>query len=162
MVYLHVTSNEIIHISAILNCDSKKAFCMFTRNDYLESWLTNHAEVEPKLGGRYELFWNPSNRENDSTIGCRVISVVEPNFLSFTWKGPKQFKHFMNEVDPLTHVFVFFLPLTVQKGFETEVHLIHSGWRDSSDWQTAREYFVRNWITSLQNLESKSVTLFGM
>ena len=158
---LHQTSAEIIHISATLNCEQRQAFEFFTRNDLLESWLTKHAEVEPSFGGKYELFWNPNDRDNDSTIGCRVTSIDEPRFLSFTWKGPKEFKHFMNDVDPLTHVSVFFMPLGVPAAFKTEVHLIHSGWRNSVEWQGARSYFVKNWMIALESLEKRSKELLG-
>jgi uncharacterized protein YndB with AHSA1/START domain len=158
---LHQASAEVIHVSATLNCEPKQAFEFFTRNSLLESWLTSHAEVEPRLGGKYELFWNPNDRENDSTIGCKVTSVVEPWFLSFTWKGPKEFKRFMNEFDPLTHVSVFFLPLVSPSAARTEVHLIHSGWRNLVEWQGARDYFARNWMAAFEKLEGRAGELPG-
>jgi hypothetical protein len=65
-------ADRIIHKSVRLHCDPKQAFEMFTVNKHLESWLTTKAEVEPNLGGKYELFWNPTDRENDSTVGCRI------------------------------------------------------------------------------------------
>lgn len=152
-ITLYPASTAIIHVSARVNCDGEHAFNMFAINNSLEAWLTTRAEVEPRVGGKYELFWNPDDRENDSTIGCKVTTVVEPFCLSFTWKGPEEYKHFMNEVDPLTHVSVFFIPLShVSKQPCTEVHLIHSGWRNSKEWQEAREYFVRSWINAFKEL----------
>ena len=147
---------EIIYASATLSCGQAQAFEFFTRSDRLESWLTSHAEVEPKVGGRFELFWNPNDRANDSTIGCKFTSVDKPKFVGFTWRGPKEFKRFMNEVDPLTHVSVMFVPLGTAESPQTEVHLIHSGWRNSPEWQAAREYFVRNWTTAFRNLEREA------
>lgn len=84
--------DKVLHHTVRLDCDARRAFEMFTINELLQSWLAPLAEVEPVAGGKYELFWDPMDRENDSTIGCRV-SAIEPNkFLSFEWKGPVQYQ----------------------------------------------------------------------
>jgi hypothetical protein len=141
--------NRIIYHSIRLKCDSKKAFAMFTINRHLEKWLTQIADVEPKVGGKYELFWNLENRDDDSTLGCKIL-VIQPNqFLCFEWKGPKQFKHFMNEAKPLTNVVVFFIPQ--EQG--TEVHLLHTGWSDTKEWEEARHWFDKTWKTALLELQ---------
>ena len=126
---------------------------MFTDNKLLESWLTVHAEVDPIQDGKYELFWNPEDRENDSTIGCTVTAIEPHRFLSFTWKGPKEFKRFMNEVEPLTQVFVMFWPSQGLESQSTDVRLIHSGWRSSVEWVEARNYFERNWSAAFEKLK---------
>ena len=141
--------DKIIYHSTSLKCDTQKAFEMFTLNKHLEKWLTQVADVEPKVGGRYELFWNPKDKENDSTVGCKIIALHPNKFLSFEWKGPKQFRHFMNEVEPLTNVVVFFIPC--QK--YTEVHLLHTGWRDTSEWEEAKQWFDKAWAMSLSKLQ---------
>lgn len=145
--------DKIIHAVAHLRCDARRAFEMFTVNGSLESWLVPVAEVEAFEGGRYELFWEPADRENYSTIGCRVTAMAANRFLSFEWKGPKQFKHFMNGADPLTHVAVFFVPLPVEAE-TTEVHLLHSGWRSSDEWEEARLWFERAWSEAFKQLEA--------
>ncbi len=125
---------------------------MFTENERLESWLTEEADVEAKLGGKYELFWNPVVREYDSTVGCRITAFVPDKLIAFEWKGPKQYSDFMNNVDPLTHVVVSFVPTGHTA---TEVHLVHSGWRCSSEWEEAREWFVKVWGGAFGELEKK-------
>jgi uncharacterized protein YndB with AHSA1/START domain len=142
--------DKIIHLSVILKCSPHKAFEMFTIDEHLEKWLTTSANVEPKIGGRYELFWNPEDKENDSTIGCKVLAISPDRFLSFEWKGPKQFKHFMNNVRPLTNVTVLFIPFQNS----TEVHLLHTGWRDTADWEEARQWFDKTWGNALAELNS--------
>ncbi len=87
--------DKIVHHSARLRCDAHRAFEMFTVNHLLESWLVNVAEVEPVVGGKYELFWEPEDRENNSTIGCRVTAIEPDKFISFEWRSPKQYKHFL-------------------------------------------------------------------
>jgi len=142
--------DKIIYHSINLNCNPNKAFKFFTANKHLEKWLTEVADVEPKVGGKYELFWNPEDRENDSTIGCKVLAISAGKFLCFEWKGPKQLKHFMNIVRPLTNVVVFFIPH--MEG--TEVHLLHTGWRDTAEWEEARQWFDKAWAMTLTKLQT--------
>lgn len=141
--------DPIIIQHATLNTPLEEAFRMFTENEQLESWLTEKADVEPEPGGKYELFWEPGDPENNSTIGCRVLAVDRPRFINFEWKGPVQFKHIMNDVQPLTNVSVTFTP--VDNG--TLVTLIHTGWRSAADWEEARQYFIHAWRGAFGRLE---------
>ncbi len=143
--------DKIIHYSIQLHCDPHHAFEMFTVNQLLESWLTTKAEVESVVNGKYELFWDPNDRDNNSTIGCKVTATEVDKFLSFEWRSPKQFKHFANFANPLTHVVVFFIPFN--KG--TDVHLIHTGWRNSLEWEEARKWQDRAWHIAFQELEKQ-------
>lgn len=141
--------DKIIFHSARLKCDVKRAFEMFTVNEHLEKWLTEVADVERKVGGKFELFWNPKDRENNSTIGCRILALQPNKFLCFEWKGPKQFKHFMNERRPLTNVVVFF----VLHEEEIEVYLLHTGWENTEEWEEARQWFDKSWATAFSELQ---------
>ncbi|KPJ73583.1 hypothetical protein AMJ52_03425 [candidate division TA06 bacterium DG_78] len=147
--------DKIIYRTINLPCDEQKAFQMFTVNEHLENWLTMAADVEAKVGGKYELFWNVEDRENDSTIGCKVL-VFQPNSLIvFEWKGPKQFKHFMNNARPLTNVTVF----VRQSVEDSEIHLLHAGWRNTPEWDEARQWFEKNWDSAFEKLKNYTVTL---
>jgi len=152
--------DKILHHSVILNCPNDQAFSMFTSNSKLEKWLCTIADVEPVVGGKYELFWNPNDRENDSTIGCKITAIETGKFLAFEWKGPKQFKHLMNSNDPLTHVVVFFVPIIDRSdsGSLTEVHLVHSGWKGSPEWEDAFEWFKKAWSKAFETLGNQKET----
>jgi uncharacterized protein YndB with AHSA1/START domain len=143
--------DKIIHLSVHLRCTPHQAFEMFTNNRLLGSWLVPLAETEPVLVGRYELFWEPNDRENNSTIGCRITAIEPDQFLAFDWRSPKQFKHFANNADPLTHVVVFFIP----RLNGTDTHLIHSGWRSSGEWEEARQWQEQAWRIAFQELEKQ-------
>ncbi|MGF1672016.1 MAG: SRPBCC domain-containing protein [Balneolaceae bacterium] len=141
--------DKIIIQTAQLNITAEEAFRMFTDNTLLESWLTAKADVEPHAGGKYELFWEPNDPENNSTIGCKVLAVDAPRFINFEWKGPKQYKHFMNNVRPLTNVTVTFIP----DGDRVQVTLIHTGWRNTPEWDEARRYFENAWRGAFEQLQ---------
>ncbi|HTO99931.1 MAG TPA: SRPBCC domain-containing protein [Anaerolineales bacterium] len=143
--------DKIVIVTVHLECDAHQAFERFTVNRQLESWLVNLAEVEPRVGGKYELFWEPDDRENNSTIGCHVTALEPDRFVSFEWRSPRQFKHFANNADPLTHVVVFFIP---SEG-GTDVYLLHSGWRSMPEWEEARLWQERAWRVAFEELEKR-------
>jgi uncharacterized protein YndB with AHSA1/START domain len=145
--------NKVILQTARLHCAIERAFAMFTQDEQLQTWLTRVADVEPVLGGRYELFWDLDDPEHNSTLGCK-ITASEPNtLLAFEWKGPPQFR-FMNEADPLTHVTVFFTPCNEVLTPCTDVYLLHTGWHVTADWEEARTFFARAWENAFVELET--------
>lgn len=145
---------NIIKIKMEFECEVHQAFNLFTVSELLESWLTEKAEVEPEVGGKYELFWEPESREINSTIGCKVTGIEKDKYISFEWKGPAQFRSFMNSTDPLTHVVVFFSPDNSDLN-KTNIYIFHTGWRKDPEWQEARNYFDRVWTKVLEDLQDK-------
>ncbi len=141
--------DRIIVKKSILNCSTEQVFKLFTENQALETWLTEKADVEPKVHGKYELYWNPDKPEENSTIGCRILDIESPYYLNFEWKGPPQFAAEMNKLRPLTNVTVFFSP----RDNGTQSTLIHTGWGDSKEWEEARQFFIHAWDRAFSRLE---------
>lgn len=141
--------DKIIHLSAVVTTTPDRAFAYFTDKTLLESWLTTAADVEPKIGGKYELFWQPDDRKNNSTIGCRITALAAGQLLAFQWRSPRQFKPFANIADPLTHVVVSF----AAEGAQTRIHLLHSGWHSTPEWEEARVWQEKAWLGALRELE---------
>ncbi len=141
--------DKIIVHTAKLKCSKEKAFEMFTSSSYLVKWLTVKADVEPEIGGKFELYWDVNDLENDCTKGCEILAIDKPNYLNFEWRGPKRYKEFMNNVRPLTNVTVIF----TENKDQTIVTLIHTGWRNDKDWEEARQYFVGAWQGAFKLLE---------
>jgi len=141
--------DSVIHISVQVAVPPARAFACFTDPALLTKWLTGAADIEQRVGGRYELFWQPDDPENDSTIGCRVTAFAPGQLLAFQWRSPRQFKSFANTADPLTHVVVTFVP----EGSGTRIHLIHSGWRSSAEWEEARSWQAKAWTEAFDGLK---------
>ena len=144
---------KIIQIKIEINCDIHRAFDLFTIDTLLESWLTKKAEVTLEVGGKYELFWEPENRDVNSTIGCTITGFEKNKYIAFDWKGPVQFQNFMNSSDPLTHVIVFF-SAKHDDPTKTVIYLFHTGWGNDNDWQQARDYFENAWSMALKELQN--------
>jgi uncharacterized protein YndB with AHSA1/START domain len=127
------------------------AYRLFVEPELLTAWLTEAAEVEPRVGGKYELYWTPEDPENNSTIGCRITALAPGELLAFQWRSPIQFKQFANAANPLTHVLVSFHRVDDA----TRVHLVHSGWREGEEWEEARSWQAQAWRGALAALEKR-------
>ena len=119
----------------------------------LGAWLCLRANVEPRVGGAYELFWNPdeSRPDHDSTIGCRVLSIDRPRLLAFSWRGSDEVADVMNvEGAPQTSVTVQLLP----RPSGTRLVVVHEGWGEGDGWARARAWFDRAWSGALERLRA--------
>jgi len=135
-----------------------QAWKCWTESKELEKWLTIMARVDPRLGGGYELFWDPTNHNDNSTLGCKITSYVPNQVLSFEWRGPVPFATIMN-VEPVpTWVVVSFEALSADKSL---IHFRHSGWLESKVWQEARDWQSNAWMGAFEELKmmfNKSVS----
>ena len=138
----------MLEIKVMLPIKAKDARRYFLEPELLKRWLCRDAIVNPEKGGAYELFWDLDDRSHNSTIGCHLTSVSE-DYISFTWKGPREYENVMNH-EPLTHVVVMFH----EKNNSTEITLLHSGWMSTEECQRARLYFKNAWTSALKSLRN--------
>lgn len=136
---------HVIHRSARIGCSPDEAYQHFIDKELLEAFFTVKADVEPTVGGKYELDWDPETPLEQSTVGCKITALAAGHLLAFDWKGPPPHTAVMNEADPLTHVLVAFFPVGQTTPTATEVHVVHSGWGSGDRWAAARDYFDRAW-----------------
>jgi len=136
-----------------LNCKSTSAFDYFTKLHLLIKWLTVKAHTELKQGGAYDLFWTPQDPDstNNSIYSCKILALEKPYYLNVEWKGNKDHKRFMNNVQPLTNVTFIF---SQKKESKTKVTILHTGWRDDDKWNEARKFFTNAWTVALKKLEA--------
>lgn len=143
-----MSESRDIDIRIFIENPPQQVFEAWIKPDLLERWLTRKANVEPSIGGAYELFWDPEHPEHNSTKGCRITDLVPNAELSFNWRGPEQFEDLMGAK---THVFVRFEP---QQGGGTLVRFLHSGWGEGAAWEKARLWQADAWQSAIQNLKN--------
>lgn len=120
----------------------------WTSNENVAGWFAPIANIEPKVGGAFELFFDPSNREHMTTKGCKFLELVPMERLSFQWKGPDDFAQIMNE-DHLTIVNVTF----TEDNKTTTVKVFHSGWGTGDEWSKAVKWHEFAWKQVLGSLK---------
>ena len=141
---------EPLRLEIWVNALPEFVWWAWTITERVERWFSPEANIIAELGGAYELFFDPEDHSQQSTIGC-VITHIEPmKKLRFTWKGPDQFRKLMNSPEAVTSVQV---TLRNEIG-GTKVFVEHGGWKDGEAWSTAREWHRRAWINVLNSLKS--------
>lgn len=133
---------------------AEEAFTWFIEPAKLKKWLVLDAQIEPAVGGKYELYWDLENKNENSTIDCKITTIEQNKILAFEWKGPIQYSSFMNRSETLTHVSISFIPIKDH----TEIHLIHSGWGINEEWQAAQRWFDKVWEKALLNLVDQHIS----
>ncbi|UFJ41680.1 SRPBCC domain-containing protein [Brevibacillus humidisoli] len=122
----------------------------WTSSDRVAAWFAPEANVEARVGGAFELFFDPANREQMSTKGCIYTELKPKERLAFTWKGPDPFAELMNRQAELTRVVV---TLQEENG-GTRLLLEHAGWGDGDEWAKALEWHQMAWDQVLGSLKS--------
>jgi uncharacterized protein YndB with AHSA1/START domain len=152
LVYAQDNMQSPIIETVIIKRSAKDVFALFTTNHHLEKWLVKKADVTPVVWGKYELYWEATEGEDaEIAKGTKILSIDAGKHLSFEVKGPAEYDLIMNHVHPLTNVSVILSPDGKKL---TRVTLVHSGWRNTKEWETARAYFTTTWKTALEKLET--------
>ncbi len=133
-----------------LNTNPREVWRAWTETEKIINWFSPEANIEPRSGGAYELYFDPKDHDHMSTKGCTITEFKPMDRLGFSWKGPDQYRELMNEPDPLTHVEVEFK----DEDGATQLTLEHGGWGDGEEWVEAREWHRRAWKGVLDQLES--------
>lgn len=132
---------EVVQRTIYLRCDVSKAFGMFTRAEWVQSWLAPYAVIDLKDGGCFDLSYD-GNR-----FMKQAIIAVEPDaYFSFEWAGMKNYSYTDAGV-----IAVSFEP----SGAETRVQLTHSGWGDSETADWTRRWYETFWREALRRLEKQ-------
>lgn len=112
----------------------------------LQGWLCDRADVEAKVGGKFDLLWTGEPRfESRGTI-TQLTPEVD---VGFRWQAPPAFAELMNEPESRTTVYI-----RLQESPEgIDVTLEHAGWGASAAWEEARSWHFHFWDERLKRLK---------
>ena len=113
----------------------ERVFRAFTEQADLEQWFVTTAEVEQRIGGRFNLTW-----AGEGAVTGEIVAYDPPNRMVFTWdEGPET---------GITTCEVQFLP----HSDGTLLRLSHTGWGTGEDWDRLYDGVNGGWVSELQNL----------
>ncbi len=123
----------------------------WTTSEGIASFFSPDSRIELRLGGAYELYMSmkePDESGKRGSEGCRVLSFVPGEMLSFEWNFPPAVPT-LRKSGAKTHVVLRFFDLDGS----VRVRFSQLGWQEGDDWKAGYDYFDRAWSWVLQNLK---------
>jgi len=114
-----------------------QAYDLFATSQGLKTIMGEDNWIEMKPMGAYEIYFlmdNPYGARGSE--GCKVLSFIPGEMISFTWNAPPQYMALRNSG---YHTWV------VIDFYQDTIRLRHLGWPDDSAWLPVYKYFDRAW-----------------
>jgi uncharacterized protein YndB with AHSA1/START domain len=132
--------DRAIDLEMVVDAAVEDVWNAWTTNEGATSFFAPAANIDLRVGGPYELFFDPgAGRGNRGGEGATILAYQEGKMLSFTWNAPPHMAEIRKQ---WTHVVVRFSALGPDK---TRVSLRHDGWGEGKKWDDAFDYFSRAW-----------------
>ena len=145
---LLLETGVMIRKSVVVNAGAYKVFDVWTTLKGIKSFFAPDARIELAINGTYEIYFDPGNKQgNKGSEGCKILSFVPGEMLSFTWNQPPSIPAIRHN---RTWVVIHFTPVANN---QTRVDVTHLGWGAGPDWQEALKYFDRAWEIVLGRLQ---------
>ena len=133
-------SNRAIRAKVIVEGSVDEVWSVWTTEDGIKSFFAPDCHIEMKVGGLYEIFFDPDAEPGQRGADeMRILALQPKRMFAFTWNAPL---HLPEVRKQRTHVVLRFQE--VARG-RTEVTLFHDGWGEGGEWDEAFEYFTRAW-----------------
>lgn len=102
-------------------------------------WNVPETNIDLRVGGPFELIFDMDAGEGlRGSEGCRYLSYVPGEMISFTWNAPP---HLALRTSNTWVVITF----TATESSGTTVRLVHTGFLDGTDWDDYITYFETAW-----------------
>ena len=130
----------------------------WTTNEGVQTFFARRTNVKLAVEGPFEmLFLEDAPTGQQGSEGCKFLSYLPYEMLSFTWNAPPQFKHARGRH---TWVVVRFEELSPHR---TKVKLTHLGWDERiaefpthrDEWVQVQDYFSEAWLFVLDQLKKR-------
>jgi uncharacterized protein YndB with AHSA1/START domain len=133
-------SDQSIQVRKEVNAGIAEVWRAWTTKEGIVSFLAPDCNIEFRVGGAYEMFFNPTAKPGQKGgEGVKILAIEPEKMLSFTWNAPPSLPDVRKQ---WTHVTVRFTALSDSK---TLVSLTHDGWGEGEEWQKAFQYFSSAW-----------------
>lgn len=132
------------------------AFCfdLWTTNEGIQKFFAKNCNVELRVGGAFEMYFIESApKGGQGSEGCKILSYIPNEMLSFSWNAPPHFPDIRNG-SHYTWVVLTFNPHGTN---ETQVRLRHLGWPEGDQWMEVYNYFNSAWDRVLESFKTACV-----
>jgi uncharacterized protein YndB with AHSA1/START domain len=131
----------------VLPADRDRVWWALTTEEGLAGWLCCRAEIEPFVGGQYELYFEDDvgGLRREPEVRGQVLSIDHPRLLQLAWSGPGEAEVAAERTELRVRLY------PTLEG--TRLEILHAGSEQSHRWDDARASLERLWIDSLERLQ---------
>lgn len=139
---------EPLQVSGLVRAAPAEVWNALTTGEGVSTFFSEHAWVEGRVGGAYEMYFLPDNPPGiRGGEGVRILAMEPYSRFMITWNAPPQFP-----TERRQHTVVQF-DLVASGDGSTLVCLTHFGWGTGAGWQAVRDYFDPAWRVILGRLQ---------
>lgn len=143
----YMTTGLMLRKAVIVAASPEQIWEAFTTIEGVKTFFAPDAWIDLAINGEYEMYFLPDGPKGArGGEGCRILSFIPNEMISFSWNAPPSLPAVRNE---RTWVILQFIP---KSSNETQVSLVHLGWGAGDEWQKALAYFDKAWELVLARL----------
>lgn len=140
-----------LRLEVVVAAPRDAVFRIWTTPDGIPKFFFPKADIELAVGGRFDLYdpeSEPDMHGLKGAQGCKVLSFIPNEMLSFEWSFPPSINT-LRSVQARTHVVLRFDDVADGK---TRVRFVQLGWREGDAWNQGYDYFTAAWTKVLTRL----------
>ncbi len=146
---MKVSDKKIVKTKTI-NCSLDTAWWKWTTHEGLKTFFGEDNMMKLEPGGPFEIYFSMKEHPGvRGSEGCKVLSYLPKEMLSFSWNTPPKFDKLRNSG---YHTWVV-VTLKKVNDNQTEVTITHLGWPESEQWTPAYDYFTVAWDKVMEWLD---------
>ncbi len=143
-------SDRVLKKEIVIPAPRADVWRAWTTTDGVKSFMSPEARVELRVGGPFEIYFVPSSPPGmRGSEGCRFLSFLPMEILSFEWNAPPQFGELRYQH---TQVIMRFFDVPPDS---TRLEFFQYGWGQGEKWDSVYSYFERAWGNVLENLRKR-------
>lgn len=129
-----------INAQILIEASPDAVWNAWTTESGIKSFFAPGCRVEPRVGGHFEIYFNPTGEAGTrGAEGTRILAFQPTQMLAFTWNNPPTIPNIRWQY---TSIVVRLKPVGTNK---TMVTLNQSGFGEGQDWDQAFSYFSQAW-----------------
>jgi uncharacterized protein YndB with AHSA1/START domain len=143
-------SGKILVKEILVPATLEEVWNAWTTTEGVKTFFSSEAKVELAVGGSFEIYFLlDAPYGSQGSEGCRVLSYLPKEMLTFSWNAPPEFGKLRGQ-----HTIVVLRFDELEPG-KVRVVLSQHGWGSGEQWDKLYDYFDKAWSYVLGNLKKR-------
>lgn len=144
-----MSQEKLLRKEEVVSVPLGEVWKAWTTSEGLMTFLAPKANVQPVIGGPYELYFDLNSPLGfQGTEGCKVLALDSSRAVAFDFLAPPRFPNVRRLRSRVDLQFE-----EVQRGGVVKVSLIHSGFLEGEEWDEYFEFSSWSWDLAMRRLQ---------